>query len=123
MQLKQLKQLKKGDKFRFEGDEKVFTVEHVTSTNLQYGDSKDAIALSLINPPDVLFKEVELVNELCQNPEIPLKRQEFSDLVNPLLDWLAENYNPHTTIIITRNNAELVEGVMSIASTPDYLMY
>lgn len=51
------------------------------------------------------------------------KREEFSSLVNPLIDWLNANYDPHTSVIITVNNAELLRGEMAIANTPNDLTY
>ena len=35
----------------------------------------------------------------------------FEDVVKPLMRWMAENQHPHTTIILTCNRAELVEGM------------
>lgn len=46
------------------------------------------------------------------------KREEFANLVNPLIDWLNTNYDPHTSIIIDCNSAELLRGEMAIANTP-----
>lgn len=50
------------------------------------------------------------------------KQQQFQDLVLPLITFLRENYNPHTTIIITPLDAELVEGVM-VYSPNDLLAF
>lgn len=36
--------------------------------------------------------------------------EEFRDVTLPLVEWLRENHHPHTSIIITGSNAELVEG-------------
>lgn len=57
-----------------------------------------------------------------ETPEIA-RRQEFANLVNPLIDWLNTNYDPHTSVIITVNNAELLRGEIAIASTPNDLTY
>lgn len=38
------------------------------------------------------------------------KREEFIELVAPVMKWMAENLHPHTKIIIECNSAELVEG-------------
>lgn len=49
------------------------------------------------------------------------KKQEFEDVVRPVMKWMAENTHPHTTIIIDSIHAELVEGVLAI-STHEYLI-
>lgn len=36
--------------------------------------------------------------------------EELQGLVKPLMKWLAENKNPHTSIIITSTDAEVLEG-------------
>lgn len=56
----------------------------------------------------------------AQNDPTPetKKREEFANLVNPLIDWLNANYDPHTSIIVNCNNAELLRGEMAIANTP-----
>ena len=35
----------------------------------------------------------------------------FEEACNPLIKWLCENKHPHTTVILTSNRAELVEGI------------
>ncbi len=40
-----------------------------------------------------------------------LKPKTFEDAVEPLMKWLCENQHPHTTVIVTNNRAELVEGL------------
>lgn len=38
----------------------------------------------------------------------------FEESVKPLMKWLCENTHPHTTVIVTGNTAELVEGIQFI---------
>jgi ethanolamine utilization protein EutA (predicted chaperonin) len=38
------------------------------------------------------------------------KVKEFETLAKPLIKFLAENTNPHTSVIVTSNDAELVVG-------------
>ena len=40
------------------------------------------------------------------------KREEFKELVDPVIKWINENYHPHVTIVITPNTAELLEGTI-----------
>lgn len=46
---------------------------------------------------------------------------EFERVTRPLIKYMAENHHPHTTLIVTAVNAELVEGVMNFPTT-DYLL-
>ncbi len=48
------------------------------------------------------------------------KQKEFESIVRPAMKWLAENQHPHTRLIITSTDAELVEGLMSVA-TSEYI--
>lgn len=47
-------------------------------------------------------------------------RAEFEKLAKPLIAFLNENYNPHTSIIINPTSAEIVSGEMSIY-TEEYI--
>lgn len=40
------------------------------------------------------------------------KREEFVELSNTLIKWLCDNYHPHTKILITPTNAELMEWLI-----------
>ncbi len=44
----------------------------------------------------------------------------FESVAKMMIKYLAENHHPHTTVIITSTNAELLEGQQSI-STNEYL--
>lgn len=52
--------------------------------------------------------------------EISVKQTLFEELAKLMIKYLAENHNPHTSIIITSNGAELVEGKMCI-STDEFI--
>ncbi len=45
----------------------------------------------------------------------------FEEAVKPLMKWLCENTNPHTTAIVTGTTAELVEGVQ-VVNTEEFLI-
>lgn len=49
------------------------------------------------------------------------QRQEFEEIVKPVIKYMAENHHPHTTLIIDALHAELVEGVMVI-KTDEFLI-
>lgn len=49
----------------------------------------------------------DLIEDIAEK----LKPKTFEDAVEPLMKWLCENQHPHTTIIVTSNRAELVEGL------------
>jgi hypothetical protein len=38
------------------------------------------------------------------------EQKTFSEVVKPVMEWLAKNKHPHTKIIIESNRAEMVEG-------------
>ena len=44
----------------------------------------------------------------------PDKFKEFEKLVTPLYEWLQDNYNPHTSIIIECGFAKIVQDTMGI---------
>lgn len=48
--------------------------------------------------------------------EVDTKQTYFEQLSKLLIKYLAENHNPHTTIIVTSTSAELVEGKMCIST-------
>lgn len=48
------------------------------------------------------------------------KRSTFEAAARPLIEWLAKNVHPHTSVIVDSNSAELVEGLHSL-KTNDYL--
>ena len=58
-------------------------------------------------------------NKACYGSENE-KRLEFEDLARPLIKWLNDNHNPHTTLIITTRDAEVLSGEM-VFSTNEYL--
>lgn len=53
------------------------------------------------------------VNEMKTNEE---KLKEFEEVVKPVIKFLNDNFNPHTSIIIDHGSAELVEGQMAIVT-------
>jgi hypothetical protein len=38
----------------------------------------------------------------------------LEELVKPLMRWLDENHHPHTTLIVTNDHAELLEGLQVV---------
>lgn len=48
------------------------------------------------------------------------KRNEFENLVKPLIKFLNDNWHPHTKIIIDLTSAEIVTGEESVY-TEEYL--
>lgn len=49
------------------------------------------------------------------------QKEEFDELVRPLIKWLAENQHPHTQIIIDATSAVLWEGIIAL-STEEFLI-
>jgi len=44
---------------------------------------------------------------------------ELSNLAQPLVDYLRQNYHPHTAIVITDERVTVVEDVMSVPFNRD----
>ncbi|ELY2818884.1 hypothetical protein SMC58_002778 [Cronobacter dublinensis] len=44
----------------------------------------------------------------------------FEEAARPLIKWLAENANPHSSVIVTSTDAELLTGEM-VVKTDEYL--
>lgn len=45
---------------------------------------------------------------------IDTKQILFEEIAKLMIKYLAENHNPHTTVIITSTDAELVEGKICV---------
>jgi len=45
------------------------------------------------------------------------KFESFKEVAEPLIKWLNENCNPHTTIVVTPDSAELLSGEMAHKTT------
>ena len=58
--------------------------------------------------------EFDTIFDTCGWVEIVKKNkvEEFEELTKPLIEWLQENHDPHTKILIDYNRAELLEGKM-----------
>jgi hypothetical protein len=52
---------------------------------------------------------------------IETPQEEFERLSRPLIKYLCENHHPHTKIVVTCTNAELLEGKMTTGHIEDYL--
>lgn len=39
------------------------------------------------------------------------KRKEFEKVVEPVMEWLSENFHPNVKVVIDYGRAELVEGM------------
>lgn len=47
------------------------------------------------------------------------QREEFREAAKPLVKWLNENSNPHATVMVNTNSAELTEG-LHLAQITEY---
>jgi 2'-5' RNA ligase len=48
------------------------------------------------------------------------QRKQFEESCKPLMKYLAENFNPHVTVIVNSTECELVEGIQSF-QTPEFI--
>ena len=53
--------------------------------------------------------------------EAEARRIAFEEAARPLIKYLAENYHPHVTAIITGTSGELLEGLCNLGKVFDYL--
>ena len=49
------------------------------------------------------------------------QKEEFNELIRPIIKFLNDNYHPHVHVIITPTGAELSERVYSTGDILDYL--
>jgi len=49
------------------------------------------------------------------------QQEKFEEAVRPLMKYLAENHHPHTSVYVTSDRAELLEGQQCL-STNEYLV-
>ena len=49
------------------------------------------------------------------------QQEKFQEAVRPLMKYLAENHHPHTSVYVTSNTAELLEGQKCL-STNEYIV-
>lgn len=96
--------------FAWERYENIISDKGLTINTLE-GDMKASIGDYIIKgvngefypcKPDIFNKTYHESN----SPSI----QKFEEVVSPVIEYLAQNFNPHTTVIITSSNADLVEG-------------
>lgn len=57
----------------------------------------------------------EEYQEICK-----MEEKTFEEIVRPVIEWLAKNKNPHTSIVIDSIHAEMVEGVECV-KTDEFL--
>ncbi len=50
------------------------------------------------------------------------EQAEFTEAAKPLIKYLCENCNPHTTVIVTPTTAELLSGEISTGDVLDFLV-
>ena len=56
------------------------------------------------------------------NSYSPDERESFMDAVQPIIKWVCDHCNPHTTVIVTHTGAELLEGAIAMV-THEHLHY
>tara|TARA_R110000782_G_scaffold256574_1_gene345642 strand:- start:333 stop:503 length:171 start_codon:yes stop_codon:yes gene_type:complete len=44
------------------------------------------------------------------------QKEKFEEAAKPLMKYLAENHNPHVTVIVVSDTAEIMEGLASIVT-------
>lgn len=72
--------------------------------------------LSLINNLEAEIKSKEKTTEQAKSDISDLK-----EAAKPLMVFLAEKFHPHHACIVTSTTCEILEGVMSIGKTLEYV--
>jgi hypothetical protein len=47
--------------------------------------------------------------------------EQLLEASKPLMKYLAENYNPHNTAIVTNTGVEVVEGVLNVQNITEFI--
>lgn len=71
-----------------------------------------AIKENLLKEKEELLKRLKTIDKKIEN-----NKEDFEILSRQMIQYLNKNHHPHTKIIITTNNAEIVEGVKCIQTT------
>ena len=59
--------------------------------------------------------------EKLQQKEVRQRCEELRQASLPLIKYLAENYHPHVTTIVTSTSVELLEGICSVPKIYDFI--
>lgn len=102
--------------FAWERYENIISDKGLTINTLE-GDMKASIDDYIIKGVNGEFYpcKPDIFNKTYQESNSP-NAQEFEEVVSPIIKYLAQNFNPYTTVIITSNNAELVESKISFTT-------
>lgn len=95
-------------------DYQIEYIERLIERNSSILDNIDLLGYSatitrIKNDQPVLDQILESLKKVTNPSNTP-----FVDMCRPLVDWLATNYNPHTTIIITSSYAKVVMDEMKV---------
>lgn len=86
-----------------------------------YPEHADAIS-TLRDEEDPLYViAMAMLSHQCDQAEYDRRHAAFVAAVTPLMKYLAENHNPHTSAIITSTGAEIVSGEM-VHNTNEHLV-
>ena len=103
--------------FAWERYEKIISDKGLTINTLE-GEMKASIGDYIIKgvngefypcKPDIFTKTYQESN--------PLNVQKLEEVVSPVMKYLAQNFNPHTTIIVSSSTAELVESKIGFTTS------
>lgn len=102
--------------FAWERYENIISDKGLTINTLE-GDMKASIGDYIIKGVNGEFYpcKPDIFNKTYHESNSP-NAQEFEEVVSPIIKYLAQNFNPYTTVIITSNNAELVESKISFTT-------
>lgn len=73
----------------------------------------------LLNLANFLGEQEKKLKSILSNPRS--NEDVFLELCKPIMKYLCENHHPHTTIVITQTNAELLEVISGTARIEDFI--
>lgn len=83
-----------------------------TKADIEYMDERYPDGCPVGNTP--IWQEEELGKENAKMNEREKQMKELEELAKPLNDWLHDNGNPHSLILIQQGNIQLFSGEIGI---------
>jgi hypothetical protein len=83
----------------------------------------DKIIENLKNKSNESFNDFEkrALNNAIKMIKRVEQEAEFEEIARQLMKYLADNYHPHVTALITSTNSQLLEGLKSTGEILDYI--
>ena len=102
------------------------TVERIKEIQLTtgYPDSV-SVQQALLQVWNEVAQEINQVQKQNKENEMVLTKEQYKQLeevTKPVIEWLDNNFHPHTSIVITNTYAELIEGIASVGEVKESII-